>query len=166
MMTDEAEQIDVIPNEPITNDDLEQLNELDAILAEATEVDGGVVDETGNVVEHVETMEIETSELLFPIVSSMFDIFSPKWKVKKAEKEALSQAYGALLDKYFPDASNMFGVELTALTVTAMVVAPRMMQPEQPEEKPTKTIESKDEKTNYDFSHKPLIQEIEGFKFD
>ncbi len=127
-MSDEIEPLET-PVDMMTDDDKLQINEFDAILSEAVDVDGGTVGESGLVETTPENqgLEIETSELLFPIISMGFDIVVPDWKVKEKEKKALAEAYGALLDKYFPDAGEYFGAEITALMVTGMVCMPRVM---------------------------------------
>lgn len=70
--------------------------------------------------------EMKTSELVQLVLGPAFALLAPNWKVKEAEIEQLSMAYGALLDKYFPDMQTAFGVEITAVLLTATVVAPRM----------------------------------------
>jgi len=159
----QSTQVDIV-----ADDDQLQLSELDAILSEATEVDGGEINAEGQVVEHVETEQIETAELLYPIISSGFDIFASKWKVPDKHKQALAKAYGDLLDKYFPDAGSMFGVELTALTVTGMVVAPHMLKSDEPPiEKPVKKpAKQQAQPIEAEFSYTPTKQETEGFKLD
>lgn len=77
-----------------------------------------------------------TAEIIFPVVSMAFDLVAPNWAVGEGEKKALSEAYGALLDKYFPDAINSFGVELQALLITAAIVAPRLRVPRRVEDHP------------------------------
>lgn len=164
-MSDESEQIQKQP----TEDDLAQLAELDNILAEAEVVDGGKVGESGLVETEPESNgpEIETSELLFPIISMGFDIVVPHWKVKKEEKKALAEAYGGLLDKYFPDAGEYFGAEITALMVTGMVCMPRMMvKPDEKEVNPPDKPKSKQQPVKKaDFSANSML-ETEEFHFD
>ncbi|WP_286269535.1 hypothetical protein [Thalassotalea hakodatensis] len=168
-MNDEQE-IEQEEQQPVIDDDLAQISELDAILAEAESVDGGVIGETGEIVEHVESEHIETAELLYPIISAGFDIFASKWNVPEKHKKALAEAYGDLLDKYFPDAGSVFGVELTALTVTGMVVAPHIIaEPEKEVNKPPKQPEKPPEKAEGIkpvVDYRPTYQEQEGFKLD
>ncbi len=165
-MSDEILEGEVVSE--VIDDDLSQLNELDAILAEATDVDGGAIGDDGQVTQVDDSEQIETSELLYPIISTSFDIFASDWKVPDKHKQALAKAYGDLLDKYFPDAGTFFGAELTALTVTGMVVAPHMFKGE-----PEKEVTTKDnvEETTApsiapEYSYQPTTAETEGFKLD
>jgi hypothetical protein len=133
---------DVIQEQSVSNDDIEQQSEFDAILLEAVSVDGGEVGENGLIEDSTNNEpEMQTSEILFPIIAMGFDIVVPQWKVRKEEKQALAEAYGALLDKYFPDAGNYFGVEITALMATGMICMPRVLADKKekevnPQEKP------------------------------
>lgn len=145
-------------NEPIqqesTNDDIEQKNEFDDLLKEAFEVDGGEVNENGVIEAPVdESEQVSTEEVLFPIVCMAFDVMVPHWKVKEKEKKALSEAYGALLDKYFPNSTEYLGVEITALMVTGMICMPRIIEGRQEKEvNPQKEPVKKKAKEKADFS--------------
>lgn len=79
--------------------------------------------------------EIETSEILLPVISLGFDVFSPNWGITEEEKKALSNGYGELIDKYFPDGVGSVGVELNALILTGAIFLPRMSVPRKVEEK-------------------------------
>lgn len=68
--------------------------------------------------------EIPSSELLKPVFQMVGGILKPV--LEDAEINALSEAYGALLDKYFPDSSRLLGVELNCLLITAAVAVPRL----------------------------------------
>lgn len=70
--------------------------------------------------------EISSAELFLMVGGPWFDILAPNWKVGQDEKKQLSDAYGALLDKYFPDWSTRFGPELAAVVVSAAVFGPRL----------------------------------------
>lgn len=78
---------------------------------------------------------IPTEEILLPIVSLVTALTLPNWKIKEEENKVLSQAYGAILDKYFPDVGGSFGVEVNALIVTGAIFAPRLGKPRILEEK-------------------------------
>ena len=86
-----------------------------------------------------------TSELLRPVVELVHVSLAPAWAILPEQKDAISQAYADVLDKYFPGGLGNFGPELTALMVTAAVVLPNMGQPryqEPPEEKPEENQEA------------------------
>jgi len=168
MMNDLLEGVETVPAE-LSDDDKAQQSEFDAILSEAIDADGGKIGDTGLVETEKDDDSdgIQTSELLFPIIDMAFEIMTPDWNVKVKEKKALAEAYGALLDKYFPDAGEYFGVEITALMTTGMVCMPRVVKkrkekeinPKKEDEKtvkkaPTQTYESKS------------VLEMEGFQLD
>jgi hypothetical protein len=95
---------------------------LDALENEAAQFDGDEPTEG-------ETPEqsIPTEALLMGAFSPLFDIFAPNWNVTKEEKTALCESYAGVIDKYYPDGvGGRFAAELTALTVTGMIVAPRI----------------------------------------
>lgn len=74
--------------------------------------------------------EISTREMLAPVIHSAFQILAPNWEVKEKESGQLATVWGAVLDKYFPDGvMNNFGLEIAAVTTTAMIVLPRMRKP-------------------------------------
>lgn len=52
-------------------------------------------------------------------------ILMPNWKISGEEVALLSEAYAAVLDKYFPDGIPM-GAEMGAVVVTLAVFAPRV----------------------------------------
>lgn len=61
------------------------------------------------------------------LLGAGFEILAPNWKVTGVEVKQLSEAYAALAEKYIPEGS--FGVEISALLVTAMVIGPRIRTP-------------------------------------
>lgn len=67
------------------------------------------------------------AELLTALLRPTFDIMAPNWQVSDMECAMLGAAYGAVLDKYFPDLE--IGVELAAVLATAAVFGPRMRRP-------------------------------------
>lgn len=77
--------------------------------------------------------EISTAELLAAVLKPTFAIVCPAWKITDKETQSLADAYGKVLDKYFPDLS--FGVELEALMITVIVFGPRYGKPSKVEEK-------------------------------
>lgn len=82
---------------------------------------------------------ISTSDLIVMVGGPWFDILAPNWKVGEQEKKQLGDAYGELIDKYFPDWEKRFGPELACVVVTAAVFGPRIamkMPPRLPAKKP------------------------------
>ena len=71
--------------------------------------------------------EIPTDQVVLMVIGPLFDVLAPAWNVTTEEKQALSKAYGDLIDKYFPDVQT--GPEVGAILVTGMVLAPRIGQP-------------------------------------
>jgi hypothetical protein len=132
-MTEQATEQPEVEVENIGDSDF--LKELDALQGQADNFDGKTA-EQNETPEQSEQPEFETSKMLYGVISPLFDVFTPNWQVSNNEKMALSQAYGDLIDKYFPDGvHNQFGVEITALTVTGMVFASRIGTPRKLEEK-------------------------------
>lgn len=84
-----------------------------------------------------EAPAMPTADVLFPIARLAFDKAAPLWAVSDDEVRTLCDAYGALLDKYFPDGFlDRFGVELSAILVTFTVFGPRWGTPMKPAAKP------------------------------
>lgn len=83
------------------------------------------------------TVQISNADILRPVVALVCRTFAPKWGISDTEQNLLAEAYGDLCQKYFGDLDNL-GVELTALTITAAVVMPRMDKPrfDEPEPQP------------------------------
>lgn len=72
--------------------------------------------------------EIPFDAAIAMILGAGFDILAPNWKVTPQEVKLLADAYAPLAEKYLPDSSN-FGVEVSAVLVTAMVLGPRLRTP-------------------------------------
>lgn len=68
---------------------------------------------------------ISTDQVVKSMLTPMFTVMLPGWRVTEEEIEALSIAYGAVLDKYFPDGIP-FGIELSAVMITIVVFGPRI----------------------------------------
>jgi len=72
----------------------------------------------------------ETADMCAMLLQVTFNrLVAPRqgehWKLADEECTALGAAYGAVLDKYFPDLR--FGVEVTAIIVTLTVFGPRYL---------------------------------------
>jgi hypothetical protein len=72
--------------------------------------------------------QIPSADLIRPLVVLVCTAVVPAWKIGKAEQDTLAEAYGAVLDKYFPGGIEM-GPELGAVLVTAAIIMPRLGQP-------------------------------------
>lgn len=105
--------------------DVEMSQEFDSVLMDALDVDGVQHENVDN--DENESPQIETKELLYPIIDMAFTLMT-NWNVKEKDKKVLAEAYGDLLDKYFPNAGAALGVEFTALMVTGMVVMPHYLK--------------------------------------
>lgn len=68
-----------------------------------------------------------TGELLTAMLIPTFRVMVPNWNVQDAECAMLGEAYGAVIDKYFPDFD--FGVEFTAVVATLAIFGPRWRTP-------------------------------------
>lgn len=108
--------------------------------------------------------EIPTSELIYPIVSMATAVVAPNWEIKEEENKALAEAYGDLLDKYFPNVGQSFGVELNALLITAAIFAPRIGKPLKQEKKEKVKAEkvSNKQTSNNDLSVLDVQETIDG----
>lgn len=71
-----------------------------------------------------------TSALIAPALAVVFRHAAPAWRVSDAEIASLAEAYGALVDKYFPGGLlNRWGIEVAALMATLAVLGPRWGTP-------------------------------------
>ncbi len=102
----------------------------DATLhAEAAALEGEVLrdDRAGQRSDDPPPAGPSTGDVLTSLLRPTFDIMAPAWRVSDTECALLGHAYGAVLDKYFPNID--WGVELAALLATAAVFGPRMRTP-------------------------------------
>ena len=119
-----------------------EIPDFDRIDAAAAQISAGsnVVPITTEPEAENQEPEISSSELLKPILTIGFQVVAPNWKITPEEINQLSDAYGALVDKYLPDTGlEKFGTEISAVMVTAMVMLPRASIPRKPV--PTKKTE-------------------------
>ncbi|GAA5133107.1 hypothetical protein [Thalassotalea piscium] len=100
-----------------------QANELESELLPESKAPAT---EKGN----ISVPDMEIAELLGPAIKVTADIFAPNWELQEAECEQLGIVYGALLDKYLPDNSlSKFGVEISAIMVTGIILKTRVGKP-------------------------------------
>lgn len=105
--------------------------EINSLYSEVEDIDPAVNDHDSENV----TIDMDTGEVLLGVVSPTFDLLCPNWGVTLEEKKALADAYGSVIDKYFPDLGKDAAPELIALAMTAAIFAPRIGQPRKLEEK-------------------------------
>lgn len=89
-----------------------------------------------------------TAEIIQPIIDLACGVMAPNWHIQKGERQAMAEAYGDLLDKYFPEGLGDYGVELNALLCTAAVLGPRVAKripPREPPKKPEKDHQEQEE---------------------
>ncbi len=122
---------------PLTGDDLthtEQahFDEFVGIENMAAELEGEAFPNSPQQAEQPEA-QITGKELVAPVVALACTMLAPAWNIQNEEVDALSSAYGDLLDKYFPEGAGAFGVELSALLVTGAIIMPRLGKPRREE---------------------------------
>jgi len=124
-----------------------QSEDLQAFIIEQDEI------KTPQEIERLESLpEVNTGEVVAALLLPTFALIALKagehWALQPDEAEIAGEAYGAVIDKYYPNAGASMGVETTALLVTAGLVLPRMMMVKKPKEKPAKLTNEKDEIEN------------------
>lgn len=60
------------------------------------------------------------------VLAPAFAIVTPAWNIQKEEIEALSEAYGAVAHKHYPDGVGS-SPEIMAIATTAIVFGPRIV---------------------------------------
>ena len=68
-------------------------------------------------------------DMINPVLASRADFNWRKWATTETEVKMLSEAWGAVLDKYFPNGLDM-GEWLGAIIATSAVALPRIQQTE------------------------------------
>lgn len=74
--------------------------------------------------------KIPTADVLHLLLVPLAERVAPAWALTAAELRSLADAWGVVLDKYFPDLN--LGVELQAAIVTFAVFGPRWGTPRRP----------------------------------
>ena len=125
----------------------QQLDVFDSVELKQVEVLAGEIDdsefvgdEQGQVIEKKDNAELK--QALSLVLVGGFSVLAPNWKVSEDECKSLAECYALVLDKYFPDASNAFGCEVSAIMLTAGVVGSRVVAGIPRKEK-TKELEHK-----------------------
>jgi len=108
-----------------------QLKEIDDMLLESAVEKAGKKPAKFEIIAD-SAPQINTGELVGQLLSVTFSMIALKagkhWELTPEEAATAGEAYGDVLDKYFPDLGNNLGVESTAIMVTGMLVVPRLMQ--------------------------------------
>lgn len=76
-----------------------------------------------------EIIEPDTKDVLAPVLQMGFAVLAPNWQVSQPEIDQLAEVYSGLLDKYLPNGIGSYGLEVSAVMVTAAVVLPRLNTP-------------------------------------
>lgn len=107
--------------------DEQQLNELAALAAEAAAEEPGEYI-PGDGAPEAEPQGPSIGEMMAGVLGITFGLVAARrgahWNLSAAEAKQAGEAYGAVLDKYFPDMRT--GPEVAAVAVTAMIVLPRL----------------------------------------
>ena len=115
------------------------VDELKALEAEA--VAGIASDEAAAVDALPVAVDEEMRGLVGGVLGMGFAVLAPNWEVKPEEVEQLTEAYTALICKYFPDGLGEYGVEISAVMMTFAVVAPRIGKPRERPKEPAQNEE-------------------------
>lgn len=106
------------------------LSELDAIEYQAEQAEQVEGEYIGGSSSEPEKPEVKTAEILAPLLKITFGIIASKkgghWALGDQEAVELGNAYGDVMDKYFPEVA--VGCELTAVMCTLVVVGPRVAE--------------------------------------
>lgn len=110
---------------------------LDALQAELPPVEGGSAVEGA-----AATPDVPTGELLAGLLVPLTQVLAPAWGVTEAECKTLGDAWGCVVDKYFPSGLGAYGVEISAVLVTVAVFGPRWGRPRKQDDKNTSPLMS------------------------
>ena len=113
----------------MSDDELEQLEGEGAKIDGAQAFTDGDDGDPGAAPQAEVVQEVSTADVLYELLIPTFDLLAPAWEVKREEQRALADAYGTVLDKYFPAGITKWGAELNAIVVTVMVFYPRRGMP-------------------------------------
>lgn len=140
-------ELDLLEGDDTSKTDPAHFSEFASVEQHAAELEGEPVNINQNQFSSqlgdrpAPTPEIPTADLIAPIVGLACSVICPAWEIGAEEQGALSQSYADVIDKYFPEGAGAFGVELSALLVTAAIVTPRIKLPRKHEETKTEPKE-------------------------
>lgn len=104
--------------------------ELGELLDNLEAVAGGETSPATALQEQQANESLESYEEVLGLTLGMgLTILAPNWGVTEKEVKELSNAYAAILDKYFPGSIKNFGPEISALLITGVFLAPRIGKP-------------------------------------
>lgn len=118
--TDSKPEQETIPDGGASDDLQAMMDGLEAAAGESAEAISDV--------KQAAQPELPFDQAIAMILGAGFDILAPNWRVSEKEVKLLADAYAPLAEKYLPDPGN-FGVEVSAILVTAMVLGPRLRTP-------------------------------------
>ena len=113
----------------MSDDELEQLQNEGAQIDGTQAFPGGDDGDPGTAPQVEAELEVKTADVLYELLIPTFDLLAPAWDVKREEQRALADAYGTVLDKYFPAGITKWGAELNAIVISVMVFYPRRGMP-------------------------------------
>jgi len=102
----------------------EELQSLEAEVLGDIKTDAAAVGEGPAV-----AVDEEMRGLIGGVLGMGFAVLAPNWQIRPEEVEQLTDVYSALLSKYCPDGLGNYGVEISALMLTAAVIGPRLGTP-------------------------------------
>tara|TARA_Y100001951_G_C11296191_1_gene275800 strand:- start:4746 stop:5279 length:534 start_codon:yes stop_codon:yes gene_type:complete len=116
-------------DETVNEQPAENADELASLAAEAEQIEPHTDPETGDQLPAEREQDGMTTEQAVQMaLGPLFAVLAPNWGVQPAEIEQLAAAYAPVIDKWFPGDFAM-GVEMQAVMITAVIIAPRAAVP-------------------------------------
>ncbi len=104
--------------------------ELAALEAEAESIEGDYIGGDSGQDQEPEGPAFTTADILEPLLRISFGLVATRkgkhWELSGPESKEAAQAYGAVIDHYFPDVTG--GPVVSALLVTGAILGPRVAQ--------------------------------------
>lgn len=134
-----------------------------SLSIQATALDNELAPPTIQEIEPVKAEpEVETAELLAPVIAITANILAPNWQITDDETNQLATVYGALLDKYLPDnPASKYGLEITALMTTGLIFAARKGMPMKLSEKEVNQDEATEQTQKIPVNHADVLPDKE-----